>query len=231
MNTQTNDIMVLRPYRGHENWNVGRSSQRIPIFQSATHLRLVMPACDEPQPNRENESKQKRKAANVGGQANPKRWKIAWSDQQLLEDAYRQNPFPDAETLSSLSVLLEIKLRKVRVWFQNKRQRDGIDLPLQYAMVAACLSAEDPCMYLNDPKCTGSLIKRTYEWMQGADHERAEAFIRQFRTNHSKKMQLEHPDWDPAYVQSLVEFQFWSRTYQLLHDAAQYQKRTTAIQQ
>ena len=51
------------------------------------------------------------------------RWKITAAEQAVLEETRKRTDKPTREDISSLAVLLGTTERRVRVWFQNKRQR------------------------------------------------------------------------------------------------------------
>jgi hypothetical protein len=61
-------------------------------------------------------------------------------ERHLLEETLQCTTTPDAETVSSLAVLLEKRRRQVQVWFQNKRQRSHAQqeerVPVTTAVVA-----------------------------------------------------------------------------------------------
>lgn len=52
-----------------------------------------------------------------------KRRKFDAYELSVLGHSMRESAFPDATELSSLSVLLDVPFRTVRIWFQNQRQR------------------------------------------------------------------------------------------------------------
>lgn len=54
------------------------------------------------------------------------RWYIDKVTMALLEDSFEQCSMPDMEELSSLACLLNVSVKRVRVWFQNRRQRSKI---------------------------------------------------------------------------------------------------------
>lgn len=51
------------------------------------------------------------------------RWKIGVVENIVLHHTLFQTQYPDDEEISSLAVLLDVDQRRVKVWFQNKRQR------------------------------------------------------------------------------------------------------------
>lgn len=52
-----------------------------------------------------------------------KRWLIDEPTREVLDSVWCKTDLPTAEELSSLACILDVKPRKVQVWFQNKRQR------------------------------------------------------------------------------------------------------------
>ena len=53
------------------------------------------------------------------------RWNIDNATQAVLKDLLKKTDTPDMEELSSLACLFDVSVRRVRVWFQNQRQRKG----------------------------------------------------------------------------------------------------------
>jgi hypothetical protein len=51
------------------------------------------------------------------------RWHIDEATLAVLKSLLEQTDMPDAEQLSSLACLFNVSVRRVRVWFQNQRQR------------------------------------------------------------------------------------------------------------
>jgi len=51
--------------------------------------------------------------------------RTVWKTEEvfLLQSIYNTDKYPDKETLSSIAVILNKPQRKVKIWFQNKRQR------------------------------------------------------------------------------------------------------------
>lgn len=61
----------------------------------------------------------------------PKYSRIKWKDYEeevLSAIYYKTNGLPSLEDLSSLAVILNTNVKRVRHWFQNKRQRKNINL-------------------------------------------------------------------------------------------------------
>jgi len=52
------------------------------------------------------------------------RWQIRSGALSVLEQVYAVEPFPGLETRRELSRKLNVSVRQVQVWFQNKRQRE-----------------------------------------------------------------------------------------------------------
>jgi len=44
-------------------------------------------------------------------------------DTELLENVFKATPFPSRQVHQELSECLQVRLRQVQAWFQNKRQR------------------------------------------------------------------------------------------------------------
>lgn len=66
------------------------------------------------------------------------RWHIKDEDHAVLEHALSVECFPNREVISSISCILGVSERNVRVWFQNRRQRRkprvvDSDIPLGHA--------------------------------------------------------------------------------------------------
>ena len=51
------------------------------------------------------------------------RWHIDEATLAVLKSLLEQTDMPDAEQLSSLACLFNVSVRRVKVWFQNQRQR------------------------------------------------------------------------------------------------------------
>ena len=60
------------------------------------------------------------KALPEGGGA---RWRIDRSQKTLLEDAFKAKRFPSPDTKKRLADQLHVDVRRIQVWFQNRRQR------------------------------------------------------------------------------------------------------------
>jgi len=51
------------------------------------------------------------------------RWVLTPEDTELLENVFKATPFPSRQVHQELSECLQVRLRQVQAWFQNKRQR------------------------------------------------------------------------------------------------------------
>eukprot|EP00308_Calcidiscus_leptoporus_P008305 CAMPEP_0119378098 /NCGR_PEP_ID=MMETSP1334-20130426/47399_1 /TAXON_ID=127549 /ORGANISM="Calcidiscus leptoporus, Strain RCC1130" /LENGTH=884 /DNA_ID=CAMNT_0007397207 /DNA_START=89 /DNA_END=2744 /DNA_ORIENTATION=- len=63
-------------------------------------------------------------AVEAEGRVKGSRWQIGSSALTVLEQVYTMEPFPGLETRRELSRKLNVSVRQVQVWFQNKRQRE-----------------------------------------------------------------------------------------------------------
>ena len=67
----------------------------------------------------------------MGGKVGKKeKRRIAWKQCELclLRAQYFLNKFPDEEEKSSIAVICQKNVDNVRVWFQNQRQRNEIEM-------------------------------------------------------------------------------------------------------
>ena len=51
------------------------------------------------------------------------RWRIDRAQKSLLEEAFSAKRFPSPETKRRLADQLHVDVRRIQVWFQNRRQR------------------------------------------------------------------------------------------------------------
>ena len=75
----------------------------------------------------------------------------------LLEESYEESPFPDRTKVSSLASWCETEPKKIRVWFQNKRQRTA---PTETEVAAFCV-AKDKTNGTSDPWAYSDLATTT----------------------------------------------------------------------
>ncbi|KXN66078.1 homeobox-domain-containing protein [Conidiobolus coronatus NRRL 28638] len=52
----------------------------------------------------------------------PRRKRVTTMQLQVLNEEFRNNPFPSIEQRTKLSSILNISARSIQIWFQNKRQ-------------------------------------------------------------------------------------------------------------
>jgi hypothetical protein len=52
----------------------------------------------------------------------PRRKRVTTMQLQVLNEEFKNNPFPSIEQRTKLSGILNISVRSIQIWFQNKRQ-------------------------------------------------------------------------------------------------------------